>query len=155
MRPIDHEPSTDHDLARVALAVDALTVNTPSALLIHAAHDGERGPTVAEIGLTRLPFAQGVEGIVAALADWTAPRSWSIAGVVVPAVIRTVGESSPRAPLPARVIHLVDRAGHRASRLCVPDNPELSGPNEGFPVGGAVDRCLRRLLGGDDPDPLM
>ena len=138
------------DLARVALAVDALTVGIEWPTLVHV----DRGPdpfdraAIVEIGLTPLTGATSLPDVMTTLAGWCAPPTWYAVGVSAPASLRsTRAHGLDVRCRPARVVHVIGRGGERSTRLSVPDEPRLSGPTDGLPADSPLDRCLRRVLG--------
>ena len=138
------------DLTCLALAVDALTLGTTWPTFVHVdlGPDPSDCAAIVEVGLTPLLGAQNLTEVVAALAGWSAPRTWYVIGVAAPASLRsTAARGQLRGDRSAIVVHLVGRSGERTTRLSVPDAPQLSGPTEGFPVDSPLDRCLQRVLG--------
>lgn len=150
MRPHRPDPASlpGRDLARLALAVDALTVGAPSPTLVHVdvKPDPVDDAAIVEVGLTPLPAASGLDDVIAALAGWRAPSTWQAVGVSTPAGLRTVGAGAADRVRPIRVVYLRNRCGERVTRLGVPDDPRLSGLTDGFPADCPLDRCLRAML---------
>lgn len=142
------EPIQLPDPERIALAVDALCVGAARPILIHAEDD----PGVKEVAAPFALFCTPLEldtiaDTLAVLGAVTVPDGWRLAGLCAPTTIRVptpINGGTRR--LDAWVIHVVAESGACASRLCVPEALELSGPTAMIDAAHPLHRCLRRLL---------
>lgn len=135
------------DAARVALAVDALCVGTDCPVLVHVSTEA-RASDDAAFGLVCTPLTglRTLDTAITVLERFSSPTNWTVAGLCSPTSIRFSGGHRG-----AWFIHIVTRAGQRASRLCVPGEHELSGPVRGPRAGHRLDRCLGDLVGATRP----
>ncbi len=118
-------------------------------MLVHTdvGPDPSAAEAPVEIGLTPLTRARRVHDVLAQLNDWVGPPGWRCVGLCCPVRVTTVAPAIEPLTLDGWIVHLVDRAGGRASRLCIPGVEELSGPTSAVPVDSAFDRACRHVLG--------
>lgn len=137
------------DLERVALAVDSLCVGSPDPILIHAESEPLRSGDVASSALffTPLPELTSLNETIRVLSAVTVPDDWRLAGLCAPTTIRVpLTEPSPAVRMPGWIVHVVSPSGSSASRLCIPQALELSGPTTSIDEEHALHRCLCGLL---------
>ncbi len=139
------------DPARVALAVDALCVGASHPVLVHTEVDvvsDREAPPPFALCCTPLTELSGLADTVAVLSAVAVPEGWWLAGLCAPTSIDRRGAGEPRTGRHAAwMIHVVDRSGAAATRLCVPDALELSGAADPVDPDHPLHRCLRRLTG--------
>lgn len=145
------------DPGRVALAVDALCVGSTHPVLVHTELDvvsDREAPPPFAVCCTPLAELASLADTVAVLSAVAVPKGWRVAGLCAPTSIRCRGAGGPRpGPLRAWMIHVVDRSGAAATRLCVPDALELSGATDPVDPDHPLHRCLLRLTGWTSPPP--
>jgi hypothetical protein len=146
---VSTEPIKLPDPDRVALAVDALCVGAQSPILIHAEDDPDSNPGAAPFALFCTPLTEltTIADTLAVLGEVTVPDGWRLSGLCAPTSIRVPTRTNGGSRrLDAWIIHVVDASGAAASRLCVPDALELSGPTTSIDAAHPLHRCLRRLV---------
>ncbi|HET8930533.1 MAG TPA: hypothetical protein VFN21_07750 [Acidimicrobiales bacterium] len=143
------EPIQLPDPERVALAVDAMCVGAARPILIHVEDDpaSEENATPFALFCTPLVELDTIADTLAVLGAVTVPDGWRLAGLCAPTTIRvpTLIDGGTRR-LDAWVIHVVAESGAGASRLCVPEAHDLSGPTTMIDATHPLHRCLHRLV---------
>lgn len=144
--------TSDYELDRIAIAVDALTFGSTRPLLVHVAgpvmnsQPGDHEPTVLGIDpweATELDRLEQPEAFAA-----TAPQAWSVLGIVAPVSVATDHVSRGAHNNSQRdgwLVHLVDRQGRSSTRIWSQDGrPALQSMDV---IGGRIDQYCRRRLG--------
>ncbi|MBS1846973.1 MAG: hypothetical protein JST73_01740 [Actinobacteria bacterium] len=138
------------DPARFALAIDAICVGCVDPILIHVETEPERRRAAAAIFCTPLEGLGSLDATLDVLGALRVPARWRVAGLCAPVTVHLRDDVDTASSLGAWIVHVVDDHGGAASRLCVPDRLDVSGPMNALDSGTRLHRCLDRLVGGSE-----